>query len=114
MLLETTSTRDLFGLVLFCEVAESANGGPDQHVLTDTIRAALLSVCEACQHILRLALTRFESVDRLGCQQGNWLVSLRCQQHFDAPSSVFHSTKFTGDKHMGQNLPMQYADMFVV
>lgn len=59
LLLETTSPKRFLGW--FCAVrllSQQREAWLDQHVLTDAmIRAALLSVREACQCILGLALT---------------------------------------------------------
>lgn len=67
--------------------------------------------CEACQRDLRLAFTRFESVDRLGWQKGNQLVSLQCQQHLTLPAQ--HQIRWwqTWEKLANS---LQHADMFVV
>lgn len=45
MLLEITSASDLFGLALFCELAEPANGGLDQHVSDGCSDQSFAVVC---------------------------------------------------------------------
>lgn len=85
---------NLFGLFWFCCVLFSScwaskwrpGSTCSWRMRSSPFRAALRSVCEACRRDLRLALTRFGSVDRLGWQQGDQLVCLRCQQHLTLPT----------------------------
>lgn len=111
---------NVFGLVLLLMwSAEPANEGLDQHVpdgfCAAPFRAALFSVCEPCQRDLRLALTRFGLVDRLGRQQGDQLVCLRCQQHLTLPAQFVTTPNsvVTNTWEKPANSP-QSANMFVV